>query len=62
MKRAMAQISTTLATIIGLLPMALKMGEGSEAYVPLALEGGLGVSVIVTVLIVPAGFYLAYRN
>jgi multidrug efflux pump subunit AcrB len=57
-------LMTSLATIIGLLPMALKMGEGSESYAPLAraLIGGLTVSVIVTVFIVPAGFYLAYRN
>jgi len=57
-------LMTTLATIIGLLPMALKMGEGSESYAPLAmaLVGGLGLSVLVTVFIVPAGFYLAYRK
>ena len=55
---------TTLATIIGLLPMAVKMGEGSEAYAPLArtLVGGLSVSGFCTVLVVPAGFFLAYRN
>ncbi len=55
---------TTLATIIGLLPMALKLGEGSEAYAPLAraLVGGLSVSGFCTVLVVPAGFFLAYRN
>jgi len=55
---------TTLATIIGLLPMALKMGEGSESYAPLAraLVGGLTVSGVATVFIVPAGFVLAYRN
>jgi multidrug efflux pump subunit AcrB len=55
---------TTLATIIGLMPMALKMGEGSEAYAPLAqaLVGGLAVSLVCTVLVVPAGFFLAYRN
>jgi multidrug efflux pump subunit AcrB len=57
-------LMTTLATIIGLLPMAMKLDEGSESYAPLALAlvGGLGLSVVVTVLIVPAGFYLAYRN
>ena len=57
-------LMTTLATIIGLLPMALKMGEGSESYAPLAmaLVGGLGLSVVVTVFVVPAGFFLAYRN
>ncbi|MBV9082582.1 MAG: efflux RND transporter permease subunit [Acidobacteriaceae bacterium] len=57
-------LMTSLATIIGLLPMALKLGEGSEAYAPLAraLLGGLTVSVILTVFLVPAGFYLVYRN
>ena len=57
-------LMTSLATIIGLLPMAMKLGEGSEAYAPLAraLIGGLTVSVICTVFIVPAGFYLAYRR
>jgi multidrug efflux pump subunit AcrB len=57
-------LMTTLATIIGLLPMALKLGEGSESYAPLAraLVGGLGCSLLLTVFVVPAGFYLAYRN
>jgi multidrug efflux pump subunit AcrB len=57
-------LMTTLATIIGLLPMALKMGEGSESYAPLALAlvGGLALSVFVTVYVVPAAFYLVYRS
>jgi multidrug efflux pump subunit AcrB len=57
-------LMTTLATIIGLLPMALKIGEGSESYAPLAmaLVGGLSLSLICTVFIVPAGFYVAYRK
>jgi multidrug efflux pump subunit AcrB len=57
-------LMTSLATIIGLLPMALKLGEGSEAYAPLAraLLGGLALSVVLTVFLVPAGFYLVYRN
>ena len=39
-------LMTSLATIIGLLPMALKLGAGSEAYAPLAraILGGLSVS------------------
>jgi multidrug efflux pump subunit AcrB len=55
-------LMTSLATIIGLLPMALKLGEGSEAYAPLAraLVGGLLVSVALTVFLVPAGFYWVY--
>ena len=57
-------LMTSLATVIGLLPMALKLGEGSEAYAPLAqaLIGGLTVSVVLTVFLVPAGFFLVYQN
>jgi multidrug efflux pump subunit AcrB len=57
-------LMTSLATMIGLIPMALGLGEGSEAYAPLArvIIGGLGVSVIVTVFIVPAAFVIVYRR
>jgi multidrug efflux pump subunit AcrB len=57
-------LMTSLATIIGLLPMALKLGEGSESYAPLArtLIGGLSLSVLFTVFLVPAGFYIAYAR
>ncbi|HLI82584.1 MAG TPA: efflux RND transporter permease subunit [Bryobacteraceae bacterium] len=57
-------LMTSLATIIGLLPMALKLGEGSESYAPLAraLIGGLSLSVLLTVFLVPAGFRLAYAR
>jgi multidrug efflux pump subunit AcrB len=57
-------LMTSLATIIGLVPMALKLGTGSEAYAPLAraIIGGLSVSVVLTVFIVPAAFYLVYRR
>jgi multidrug efflux pump subunit AcrB len=55
-------LMTSLATIIGLLPMALKLGAGSEAYAPLAraLLGGLSVSVALTVFLVPAAYVLVY--
>ncbi len=57
-------LMTSLATLIGLLPMALKLGEGSESYAPLAraILGGLTVSVILTVFLVPAAYYLVYRR
>ena len=58
-------LMTSLATVIGLLPMAMKLGEGSESYAPLAraLVGGLIVSTALTVFLVPAGFFLVYgRN
>jgi len=55
-------LMTSLATIIGLLPMALKLGEGSESYAPLAraLLGGLTFSVILTVFLVPAAYLLVH--
>lgn len=55
-------LMTSLATVIGLLPMALKLGTGSESYAPLAqaIIGGLSVSVIFTVFLVPAAFLLVY--
>ncbi len=57
-------LMTSLATIIGLLPMALKLGEGSEAYAPLAraVLGGMSVSLQMTVIMVPAAYYVAYRK
>lgn len=57
-------LMTSLATLIGLLPMAAKLGTGSEAYAPLArvIIGGLLVSVIITVFIVPAAYLLIHRG
>jgi len=57
-------LMTSLATLIGLIPMALALGAGSEAYAPLAraIIGGLGVSVVLTVFIVPCAYYAIYRR
>ncbi len=57
-------LMTSLATLFGLIPMALKLGAGSEAYAPLArsIIGGLAVSVVLTMFIVPAAYLLVYRN
>jgi multidrug efflux pump subunit AcrB len=57
-------LMTSLATIIGLLPMALKLGAGSEAYAPLAraILGGLTISVALTVFLVPAAYVLVYGD
>jgi hydrophobic/amphiphilic exporter-1 (mainly G- bacteria), HAE1 family len=55
-------LMTSLATVIGLLPMALKFGEGSEAYAPLAraICGGVTVSAMLTVFVVPAAYVFVY--
>jgi HAE1 family hydrophobic/amphiphilic exporter-1 len=57
-------LMTSLATIFGLIPMALKLGTGSEAYAPLgrAIIGGLTVSVLLTVFIVPASYLIVHRR
>ena len=57
-------LMTSLATIVGLLPMALKIETGSEAYAPLALViiGGLISSIVLTIFVVPAAYLLIYRD
>ncbi len=57
-------LMTSLATIFGMIPMALKMGTGSEQYAPMAraIIGGLTSSVLFTVFVVPAAYLLVYRR
>jgi multidrug efflux pump subunit AcrB len=55
---------TTLATVLGLIPMALAIEPGSEQYAPLAraILGGLTVSGIVTVFLVPTAYLLIHHK
>jgi hydrophobe/amphiphile efflux-1 (HAE1) family protein len=48
-------LMTSLTTLVGLLPMALGIGTGSEANAPLAraVIGGLAVSTVLTLLFIP---------
>jgi hydrophobic/amphiphilic exporter-1 (mainly G- bacteria), HAE1 family len=57
-------LMTSLATVIGLIPMALALEAGSESYAPLArsIIGGLLSSLALTVFIVPSAVLLVYRN
>ena len=57
-------LMTSLATLLGLIPMALGIEAGSEAYAPLAraIIGGLLLSVVVTVYLVPAAYLLVHRK
>ena len=57
-------LMTSLATVVGLLPMALKLETGSEAYAPLALViiGGLFSSIFLTIFVVPAAYLLIYQR
>ena len=57
-------LMTSLATIIGMVPMALALEGGSEQYAPLAraIIGGLSVSVVLTVFVVPAAYLWIHRS
>ena len=48
-------LMTTLTTVIGMLPMALGIGEGLEVMAPMALSiiGGLIMSTLITLFIIP---------
>ena len=50
--------------IPGMIPMALGFEAGSEQYAPLAraIIGGLGVSVVVTVFLVPAVYLVIHTR
>jgi hydrophobe/amphiphile efflux-1 (HAE1) family protein len=56
-------LMTTLATIVGLLPMAIGLGEGSETNMPLAraVIGGLTVSTVFTLFLIPSLYTLLDR-
>ncbi len=56
-------LMTTIATIVGLVPMALGIGEGSETNLPLAraVIGGLAVSTFFTLFLVPSLYTLLDR-
>jgi multidrug efflux pump subunit AcrB len=57
-------LMTALATILGLLPIAIGFGEGSESNAPLAraVIGGLLVSTVMTLLLVPIVHSLVRRQ
>jgi multidrug efflux pump subunit AcrB len=56
-------LMTTIATVVGLVPMALGIGEGSETNMPLAraVIGGLSVSTIFTLFLIPSLYTIAAR-
>ena len=57
-------LMTTLTTILGLLPLALGIGEGSEAQAPLAraVVGGLTGSTLITLVLIPAVYSLFHPD
>ena len=57
-------LMTSLTTALGLLPMALGFGEGSEVRTPMAITviGGLTVSTLLTLIVIPVVYSLMDRK
>ncbi len=57
-------LMTTLTTVLGLLPLAIGLGEGGEAQAPLAraVIGGLSSSTLITLLVVPVIYSIFHRG
>ena len=53
-------LMTALATIFGMLPLAIGVGSGAQMLQPLAIAviGGVTVSMVLSLLITPVLFYL----
>jgi len=57
-------LMTSACTVLGLLPMALGLGEGSELQRPLAITviGGLTVGTVLTLIVIPVLYTLLDRK
>jgi multidrug efflux pump subunit AcrB len=55
---------TALAMVIGMIPMALGLGEGGEQNAPLgrAVIGGLAFATVATLIFVPVVFSIVHRK
>jgi HAE1 family hydrophobic/amphiphilic exporter-1 len=57
-------LMTTLTTVLGLIPLALGIGEGAEVRAPMALTviGGLSMSTLLTLVVIPVVYDLLDRK
>jgi multidrug efflux pump subunit AcrB len=57
-------LMTALATIGGMLPLALNVGTGAQLLQPLAIAviGGVAVSMVLSLLVTPVVFYVLRRR
>jgi len=55
---------TALATIFGMLPLAIGVGSGAQMLQPLAIAviGGVAISILLSLVITPVLFYLLRRH
>jgi len=63
-RRIRPVLMTSLAAILGMLPLALALGSGSELLQPLAIGviGGLAVALAFSLIVTPTVFYLVRRE
>lgn len=63
-RRLRPVLMTSLTTILALLPLALGLGEGTDAQAPMAraVVGGLLVSTFITLLLVPAVYSIVHPD
>lgn len=56
-------LMTTLTTVVGMLPLALKLGEGAEMLQPLAITivSGLSFSLFISLLLIPIVYLSLHR-
>jgi HAE1 family hydrophobic/amphiphilic exporter-1 len=57
-------LMTTLTTVLGLVPLAIGIGEGADAQAPLArvVIGGLLGATVITLFLIPAIFTFFHRD
>jgi CzcA family heavy metal efflux pump len=57
-------LMTTLTTVVGMLPLALALGEGAEMLRPLAVTmvGGLSFSLLVSLLLIPVVYWYLHQQ
>ena len=57
-------LMTALTTILGMLPMALSTGDGSEMWRPMGISviGGLTISTVITMVIVPVMYSIFAKH
>jgi HAE1 family hydrophobic/amphiphilic exporter-1 len=57
-------LMTTLTTVLGLIPLALGIGEGAEIRSPMAITviGGLSVSTLLTLIVIPVVYSVLDRG
>jgi multidrug efflux pump subunit AcrB len=64
MRRRRPILMTAIATVCGMLPLALALGAGSQMLQPLAIAviGGLSISIVLSLVVTPVVYYHLTRR